>query len=82
MMTASEIESLIKAYIGNSLSRKPIDGLLLESNLFAEGYLDSIGIMKLIAHIEAQLETKIPPKDLVPRNFMTIQAMTAYLQSR
>ena len=82
MKTASEIENLIKSYIGTSLSQKPIEGLSPDSNLFAEGYLDSIGIMKLIAHIEAQLEIKIPPKDLVPRNFMTIQAMTTYLESR
>lgn len=82
MKTATEIESLIKSYIGTSLSRKPIDALSAESNLFAEGYLDSIGIMKLIAHIETQLELKIPPKDLVPRNFMTIKAMSSYLESR
>ena len=82
MKSASEIENLITSFIANDLSENAKSELSIDSNLFSEFYLDSIGIMKLIAHIESSLELKIPSKDLVPRNFMTIQAMITYLETR
>jgi len=80
--SGSEIEALIRDFLANSLSPKPIESLSSDSNLFTEGYLDSIGIMKLITHLESQLEIKIPSKDLIPKNFLTIQAMLSYLENR
>lgn len=79
MKSPSEIESLIANFIVNEVGTISGEDLSNESNLFAEGVLDSIAIMRLIAHIEDQLDTKIPPKDLVPKNFMTIKDMVDYL---
>lgn len=75
----SQIESIILAFIKDDLLTAGSEEIQTDCNLFAEGYLDSIGIMRLIAHLETELNTKIPPKDLVPKNFMTIQAMATYL---
>ena len=82
MKSATEIEALIRSFLMRNVIGGTMEELSLESNLFAEGYVDSIGIMKLIAHIESGLELKIPPKDLVPKNFMTIQSMVSYLETR
>jgi acyl carrier protein len=77
--TKSEIEQLIVSFIVNDLQAATAQDLDPEANLFAGGYLDSISIMRLIAHVESSLALKIPPRDLVPRHFMTIKAMVEYL---
>lgn len=82
MKNESEIESIITTFLIDDLLVEEDSGLSPESNLFAEGYIDSIGIMRLIAHLESETGTKIPPKDLIPKNFMTIQAMVSYLASQ
>lgn len=55
----------------------PID---LDDNIFTAGLVDSIGIVRLIAHLEDTLGIRIPPKDLVPSNFRTIRTMAEYLE--
>ena len=77
--TKSEIEQLIVSFIVNDLQAATAQELDPDANLFAGGFLDSISIMRLIAHVEASLDLKIPPRDLVPRHFMTINAMVGYL---
>ena len=51
-----------------------------EDNLFTGGYVDSVGIMRLIAHLESTFAMKIPPPDLIPENFRTVRVMAAYLR--
>ena len=79
MKSSQEIEALIIAFIVDELNAIDREDLDLGANLFSEGILDSVSIMRLIAHIEAKLSLKIPPKDLIPRHFMTIDAMVSYL---
>ena len=71
---------LISSFITDELAC-PLDPLPLEENLFTSGIVDSIGIMRLITHLEQHLAIKIPPKDLIPDNFRTISTMSAYLES-
>jgi len=77
--TKAEIEHLIVSLLVHDLQVATEQDLDRDANLFAGGFLDSIGIMRLIAHLEGSLEIKIPPRDLVPRHFMTIHAMVDYL---
>lgn len=79
LKTKPEIERCIVSFITHDLRVVTANDLDVGVNLFAEGYLDSISIMRLIAHVEGVLGIKIPPKDLVPRHFMTIHAMVEYL---
>jgi len=50
-----------------------------QENLLASGVIDSVGIMMLVRHLEAELGLKIPAGDLVPKNFRTIEVMATYL---
>ena len=50
-----------------------------EESLFSSGLIDSIGIVRLIAHIERELDIRVPATDLVPDNFRTIRVMASYL---
>lgn len=80
MKPAAEIETLIMTFLTSHLSAAE-EGPAADSNLIAEGYLDSVGLMRLIHHLESSLDIKIPPHDLVPRNFLSVKAMVSYLNS-
>ena len=60
------------------LPREEID---VEDDLLTSGIIDSIGIVRLIADLEAELGVSVPAPDLVPENFRTIRVMTSYLDS-
>ena len=49
-------------------------------NLLADGMLDSLGMMRLVAYIDHELGYKVPPGDLVIENFGTIGVIGDYLE--
>ena len=81
-MRSSELESVIRKFIVSDLGAIDEDELDTDTNLIASGILDSMSAMRLVNLIETTLELKIPPKDLLPKNFMTVQAIVSYLESR
>lgn len=59
---------------------KEIDILVThEEELLSSGLIDSITIMKLIAHLEETYEIKVPPQDMVIENFNTVSSITEYI---
>jgi acyl carrier protein len=79
MADAAAIERLITEFIREELMGSRDAAVDPEDNLFTAGYVDSVGIMRLIAHLEATLKMKVPPTDLIPQNFRTVRVMAAYL---
>ena len=75
-MIPEEIAVCIETYLAD-LGRGSIPDR--EENLFISGAVDSMGIMRLIAHLENRLGVKILPGDLIPDNFKSIAAMAKYL---
>ncbi|MEM7587324.1 MAG: phosphopantetheine-binding protein [Acidobacteriota bacterium] len=73
------IETLIVDFIREDLSAEEGEEIDLDDNLLTSGLVDSVGIVRLIAHLKAQLDVDVPPKDLVPTNFRTIRIMAAYM---
>jgi acyl carrier protein len=53
-----------------------------EDNLFTGGHVDSLGIMRLIAHLERTLEIDIPLIERVPDNFRSVRVMADYLSGK
>ncbi len=53
-----------------------------DENLLLSGLVDSLGVMSLVAYMEETFGFKIPFDDVVIENFMSIEAMTAYVQGR
>lgn len=74
-----ESELRITQFIKSDLCDDSEHPLTSDTNLVTEGIVDSIGIAKLIVYIESSFEKKIPPKDLIPSNFMSIRAIVDYL---
>jgi acyl carrier protein len=51
-------------------------------SLIQSGVVDSTGVLELITHLEESLSIRIPPEDMVPANFDSIDAICAYLARR
>lgn len=56
--------------------------LLPEDDLLGSGLVDSMGMMKLIGHIEEHYQFTVPPQDMTIENFMTVEAISNYLQEQ
>jgi acyl carrier protein len=80
--TAVDLEQFITSFLVHDLAAAGEGELTAESNLIAGGYLDSVSVMRLIHHLESRLSLKIPVRDVVPANFVTIGAMVRYLTVR
>jgi len=52
----------------------------IDDELFLDGVLDSLAVMRLVAFLESHTETSIPPEDVTLENFHSIRAIAAYLQ--
>lgn len=81
MKSEPELESLIMSFLVNKLEAVTEGDISIDTNILAEGLLDSMAIMRLIAHIEESLAIKIPLQDLIPVNFISVQAMVSYLSA-
>ncbi|MBC2607977.1 acyl carrier protein [Pelagicoccus albus] len=78
-MTSEDILVRIHKILTIDLDLAEGEEIAPDTNLIAEGFLDSINAMRLVSKIESEFDTKIPPRDLVPANFLSEQAMADYL---
>ena len=56
--------------------------LAAKDDLLGNGLIDSMGMMSLIAFVESRFEIKVPPQDMTIENFMTVEAISSYLNRR
>jgi acyl carrier protein len=72
----------IIAYIENDLllglAPEPIT---VETEIITTGLLDSIAVMRLVAHLEKELSRKIPEEAMILENFATVAALDKFLKS-
>ena len=78
----SEVEALIVEFIRDQVVGDAAQSIDPEENLLTSGLVDSVGIVRLIAHVRERLGVTVPPNDLVPENFRTIRVMAAYMHGR
>jgi len=76
------VEQLIIDFIRDQIAASPDLEIDPDDNLFSSGQVDSLGIMRLITHLETTLELEIPLIERVPENFRTVRVMAAYLDDR
>lgn len=51
-----------------------------EDELLMSGVVDSLGVMKLVAHLEGQLGVTVPPEDITIEHFSSIQTISDYVE--
>ena len=53
-----------------------------DTDLFGQGLIDSLGLMRLVGHLEEQYRLSITDDDLVPDNFETIARLTEFVERK
>ena len=53
-----------------------------EQDLLISGLIDSLGVMRLVTHIESEWQITIPPEDVTLENFSTVNTIVDYLESK
>ena len=64
------------------LNGEQADELEFDTNLLVSGLVDSLGLVRLLAHLQEQLSITIPPEDVTIENFISIDVMEPYLNTR
>lgn len=72
----------IRVYVQEELLYDTDETIELDENLLLTGILDSLALMRLIAHFEDWHDIEIPAQDITLENFGTLQTMSAYLDNR
>lgn len=75
------LQEMLLTFIREELldSDEPLDA---DENLLADGMIDSLGMMRLVAFIEAEQGVKVPPQDFTIENFRTVAHIERYLGAR
>ena len=77
------METVINDYISRELVPDPAllplanDTLLLES-----GVIDSLSLLRIVVFLEERFGITMGDADLLPENFATVNAISAYLRTR
>lgn len=76
-MADSDLKSTLAAFISAELlGGENVDN---DDELLAEGMIDSIGIMRLVAFIEESIGVKVPPEDFTIDNFASINDINNFI---
>jgi acyl carrier protein len=54
----------------------------VDSNLVENGYVDSLGIIQLVAAVEQKFEIDVPYSDVTLKNFGSVRDISEYLENR
>lgn len=77
------MKEILIGYIQGQLLGGPSNvSLTDEDDLLQTGFIDSMGMMSLIAFIEKRCEIKIPPQDMTVENFVTVRAIIDYVDRK
>ena len=77
-MTRDQIRQFIFEKFPLAKSRSLEDS----SALLEEGVLDSLGILELVEYLQTELGVNVEDDDLVPENFASVDAITAFVESK
>ncbi len=77
----TDIARQVRGFIEeNFLFREDRSSLSDTESLLEAGLIDSTGILELVAFLEESFKVEIADADLVPDNFDSIEAITAYVE--
>ena len=78
-----ELRDLLRDFIIRNFLFGDADRLSGDSvSLLESGIMDSLGVMELVAFIEAELGLSVPDADLIPQNLDSVDNLVAYVGRR
>jgi acyl carrier protein len=72
----------IRDYISSDLLLDEDLDVNEDEKLLVTGILDSLALMRLVAHLEDTYDIEIPPADITLENFASLSTMACYLGTR
>jgi len=82
-MSVSDVAQGLIDFVSKELlsNRRDLE-LGVGEDLLGSGLVDSLGVMRLVTHIEKTYGVSVPPDDVTIENFMSVETMVAYLGAR
>ena len=77
--TRVSVEATVRDFLTTQLHKSGGD-LAADESLLESGTIDSMGVLQLVAFLEATYGVKVGDDDLVPENFDTIAAISAFVE--
>jgi acyl carrier protein len=74
-----DTQTIIHNFILDELAKGRKKAIGDDDDLLAEGIIDSLGILQLVAFIEEKFNFTVPDEDVVIENFMSVNALSTYL---
>ncbi|MGJ4729105.1 hypothetical protein [Luteimonas sp. SDU101] len=68
--------------LGNFLFTDDESAIADNTSLIKQGIVDSTGILELIGFIEETWPVNVPPEDMTPANFDSLESIDRYLDVR
>ncbi len=81
-MEAGAIRERFRGFIVKSFPLVRKRNVGVDDPLLEGGIIDSLGVLDLIGYIEGEFRVVVFDEDLLPENFQTIQALTAFVQRK
>lgn len=80
-MSEPEFAARIEAFVRETFAVADSDARFARDlDLFEQGYVDSVGLIELLAFIESDLGVEVPDEELASDEFMTIEGMARVLE--
>lgn len=79
MSLHKNVEKIILAELPADLKRY---SLTADEDLLAQGFIDSLGLMRLVTALETEFGIHVADEDIVPENFQTLGAMAKLIESK
>ena len=76
----SHADSIKQFVIDEFLPDVSAADLAVDYDLLADGVIDSLGLLKLIAWVEDHFQLAVHDTDLDPNNFRSVQAIEAFIE--
>ncbi|GIK23339.1 MAG: acyl carrier protein [Ignavibacterium sp.] len=77
----SEITAVKEFIIENFLFGEE-EQLLLDTDFFDEGIIDSTGVIELVSFLEERFNISVDDEELIPENLSSLQNINLFLQKK
>jgi acyl carrier protein len=80
--SGTDLSGALCAFIDAMVSLDPSVAVAPDTDLLLTGLVDSLGVVQIVAWMEAELGIDVEPTDVVLENFLTVDAMVGYVERR
>jgi acyl carrier protein len=81
-MTVETVTDRIRDYLAEHFPAARARRLDLDESLLTNGILDSLGVLDVVAFLEAEFQITVTDEDLLPENFESLARLTAFVESK